>query len=164
MSNAQTALYLYDYIFPVVFALLPTKMDFPAARAMMLAIAGQESGFRARVQGGGGPAHGFGQFEKNGGVKEVLTSRVTRPILLPILKQLCYTSDVTECYHAITHNDVLAFVFIRLLLWKYPGALAQQDEMLKGYKQYLAAWRPGKPRPNDWPDNFTNGWQLVTHE
>jgi len=161
--NSETALYIYDRIFPAAFALLPARMDFPAARAMIMAIGGQESEFHARVQGGGGPAHGFGQFEKNGGVKEVLTSAITRPILLPILKTLCYTPDVSACYDAIVHNDVLAIVFMRLLLWKYPGALATQDEMDKGYRQYLAAWRPGKPRPRDWPRNFTDGWQLVTH-
>lgn len=160
----ETAYYLRKSIAPIALSLLPGRMTSVPAVAMMMSIIGQESAFAARVQGGNGPAHGFGQFERAGGVTEVLTSPVTRPILLPILELLVVKPTAVDCWNAIVYNDVLALVFIRLLLWKYPGALPLEHEVEKGWQQYVSAWRPGKPRPNDWPDNFIEGWRLAVHE
>lgn len=167
MINAQsleTAYYIRKSILPVALSLLPGKMTSDGAVAMIMAIGLQESEFRARVQGGNGPAHGFGQFERAGGVTEILTSPVTRPVLLPILELLCVKPTAAICYDAIVYNDVLALVFMRLLLWKYPGALPREHELEKGWTQYEAAWRPGRPRPQAWPDNFIEGWRLAIHE
>lgn len=162
--NNECIYYVHTYVVPAALDLLPGRMDTPAARAMLLAIGLQESAFDDRVQAPNGPAHGFWQFEKGGGVKGVLTHPVTAPILLPVLQTLNYQADVTECYQAIVHNDVLACVFARLLLWTVPGSLPGIREPERGWTQYLAGWRPGKPHPATWSTNFMEGWRTVLEE
>jgi hypothetical protein len=111
-----------------------------------------------------GPAHGFWQFEKHGGVKGVLEHRTTAPIVLPICTQLCYRdlAVITTCYEAIVHNDVLACVFARLLLWTLPDMLPNEDEASEAWSQYLKAWRPGKPHRKTWNDCYATAWRIVT--
>ena len=74
--------------FPAVYAetmqLLPAKMDSPQARAMLKAIALQESRFEHRKQIGG-PARGFWQFEQGGGVRGVLNHPYSREHIRRIL-------------------------------------------------------------------------------
>lgn len=149
------------FVFPATFALLPGAMDTPQARAMLLAIGLQESEFTARKQGGGGPARGFWQFEKGGGVIGVLEHRASATAIASVCAALCYRSTVPTCYAAIEHNDVLACAFARLLLWTLPGRLPERGMSDLGYAQYLSGWRPGKPRPSDWPQNFATAWALV---
>jgi hypothetical protein len=148
------------FVLPAALSLLPERMDSPAARAMLLSIGLQESRFRSRVQIGG-PARGFWQFERNGGIKGVLTHPVTRPILLPVLDTLRYVPSVAVCYSAVEDNDTLACVFARLLLWTVPGRVARQDEPEHGWQDYLAGWRPGKPHRETWDACFAAGWQSL---
>lgn len=163
--NTELLYHVHKYTLPAALSLLPGQMDTPEARAEILAISLQESdGMKARVQYGGGPAHGLWQFEKNGGVKAVLTHPSTGVIILPILKTLNYTANVAECYNAITNNDVLAAIFARLLLWSVPGALPRRDEPERGWNQYIEGWRPGKPHHDTWHRNFTEGWRTVTED
>ena len=164
-TNSETVYYIYKHIMPVALSYLPGQMNSPGAKAELLAIGGQESdGFNARVQYGGGPAHGFWQFEKGGAVKGVLTHPSTSIIIQPVLHVLRYSADINACYEAITHNDVLACVFARLLLWTVPGSLPTVNEPDKGWHQYLSGWNPGKPHPKTWAKNFAEGWQTVLHE
>lgn len=163
--NSELLYHTAKHTLPAALALLPGRMDSPNARAEILTIGLQESdGMSARVQYGGGPAHGLWQFEKNGGVKVVLTHPETGIIILPILKILNYPASIAECYAAITHNDVLACVFARLLLWSVPGALPQPHEAEKGWQQYLSAWRPGKPHRQTWDGFYTEAWRTVLEE
>lgn len=162
-TNSETLYYVHQHIIPVALSYLPGQMTSPQARAMLLAIGLQESKFGARVQGGGGPAHGFWQFESGGAVKGVLKHPHTSVLLQPVLDVLQYPADVTACYNAIVHNDVLACIFARLLLWTVPGALPVVGQSEKGWQQYLDGWQPGKPHPKDWPKNFAEGWQTVLH-
>ena len=64
-------------------------------------------------------------------------------------------------WQAIEHNDVLACCFARLNLWWLPGALPTRTEPLKGWNQYLKAWRPGEPHPETWPAFFEDAWNRV---
>lgn len=162
--NAELLYHTAKYTLPAALALLPGRMDSPNARAQILAIGLQESRFKARVQIPNGPAHGLWQFEKNGGVKGVLTHSDTGVIILPILKILNYPASVSDCYAAITHNDVLACVFARLLLWSVPGALPQPHEIAKGWDQYIEGWRPGKPHRETWDKFYTEAWRTVLEE
>lgn len=164
MINAETAYFIYTHILPDALDLLPRRMDTLEGRAMVMAIGCQESEFNARVQGGGGPAHGFWQFERGGGIKGVLTHAGTGPLVRPILHLLRYKDTVDECYAAVTYDAVLAAVFARLLLWSVPGALPRIHEDEKGWQQYLAGWNPGKPHPEKWSLNFDFGWALVNRE
>lgn len=130
------------------------------ARAMLLATGLQESSFLYREQVGG-PAHGLWQFEKNGGVKEILTSDDTVELAHTVCRQLLYTPVTLEIYNALPDNDVLACVFARLLLWRHPSSCPEADDPDKGWKMYVESWRPGAPRPHDWPQNFKTAWGTV---
>ncbi len=147
------------YTIPAAYALLPPKMNSFGATAMILAIGLQESRFKHRVQING-PAKGFLQFER-AGLKGVLTHAVTKPILLPVLDALCYAPTLQVCYAAVEHNDTLACVFARLLLWTVPGRLARHDEPDKGWDDYLRGWRPGRPHRGSWDECFAEGWRLT---
>ncbi len=155
--------YVQKDVVPVALGWLPAKMSSPEGVAMLLAIGLQESKFEHRKQVGG-PAKGFWQFELGGGVKGVLTHPVTQPLVLPVLKLLGYEQDSRACYDAIQHNDVLACVFARLLLWTVPGRLPTSRQPEKGWMQYNDGWRPGKPHPESWEKNFDLAWDLVETE
>ena len=161
----ESAYFIEKEIIPSALGLLPARMSSPEAVAMLLAIGLQESRFEHRKQIGG-PAHGFWQFERNGGVKGVLGHVSTRPIIVPILNLLGYRSasladERAQCYAAIVHNDVLPCVFARLLLWTLPGAIASYEHERKAWGQYLDAWRPGKPHPETWHDCWITAWDMV---
>ncbi len=148
----------------VALVMLPARMDSPKARAMLLAIGLQESRFEHRVQVRG-PAHGFWQFEKGGGVKGVLTHQTTKPLILPILDSMGYDSRpdyaAEDCYDAIVHNDILACVFARLLLWTHPKPLPVRASPDVGWHYYLSTWRPGRPHRETWDDCFETAWSWV---
>ena len=137
-------------------SLLPEAMDSREARVMLIAIAMQESRAIHRVQIGG-PARGFWQFERGGGVAGVLRHAASREHAVAACERLGYAPDVGACYTAIADNDVLAGVFARLLLWTLPQALPDTPE--EGWRQYLDAWRPGKPHPGAWPQC----WDIAQH-
>jgi hypothetical protein len=160
MSRDDFLWHVLDYTVPAALALLPGRMDSPSARAMLLTIGLQESGFTHRVQRGG-PAHGFWQFEKGGGVTGVLVHPMTKPTIDPVLTLLRYPPTAVACYNALVDNDVLACIFARLLLWTLPGALPMRHDAERGWRQYLAAWRPGKPHPETWRGHFHTAWATV---
>lgn len=142
--------------------LLPVKLDTLEARAMVIAICLQESKLLHRHQIGG-PAHGYAQFEKGGGVVGVLTHHASKPLIRPVLAGLDYgpTADAAACYAAIEHNDILAAAFARLLLYTLPDPLPAQNNAQEGWRQYIAAWRPGKPHPETWAAYFARAWVAV---
>jgi hypothetical protein len=152
--------YPIDIVYRAAMQLLPANMDSINARAMLTAIGLQESQFQCRHQIGG-PAHGFWQFEEGGGVRGVLTHPATQPIVLPILRQLRYGDSPAVVYAAIEHNDILACVFARLNLWWLPQALPGPEQAEEGWRQYLDAWRPGRPHPESWPSYYAIAWQTV---
>lgn len=156
--------FIHYFIVPAAYAVLPPQMNSHAATAMLLAIGLQESKFEARRQHENGPARGFWQFERGGGLYGVTTHRHTREPFQAALAELQYPTSLTNLntlYTAIEHNDVLACVCARLLLWTLPADLptAQQSDL--AWAQYLDAWRPGKPRFDSWPENFAKAWAIV---
>lgn len=155
--------YVHRLVIPAAYDLLPLHMASVEATAMLLAIGMQESdGFRARAQYGSGPARGFWQFEKGGGVAGVLLHPKTSPIVTALCEQTFQVPPVpSECHRAIEHNDILAAVFARLLLWTVPRPLPGKLEPVMGYRQYLEGWRPGKPHEAKWPFSYAVGWRRV---
>jgi hypothetical protein len=153
--------YLFRRVIPAASDLLPEKMRSPHATAMLLAIALQESGAAHRRQVGG-PARGFWQFER-AGVAGVRQHAATHDHLTAAMVTLRYapTSTTENLQQALADNDVLACVFARLLLWTLPDALPSSDNPGEGWRQYLAAWRPGKPHPSVWPDLYRTAWSIV---
>lgn len=131
-------------------ALLPAKMDTPAARVMLLAIGLQESRFVHRRQIGG-PARGFWQFEQGGGVRGVLT----HPASAALARQVCEVRGVAPTtaavYAQLENDDVLGAAFARLLLWTDPKSLPAIGDADAAWALYLRTWRPGKPHAQTWP-------------
>ena len=134
---------------------------------MLLATGLQESAMNARVQGGrgtkrgNGPARSLWQFEKMGGVAEILTSPDTKDYAVPICRLLLYEPTPETVHAVMADNDILAAVFARLLLWRDPRPMPSPIEAQKGWSIYLRNWRPGKPHPETWPAYFARAWQVV---
>jgi hypothetical protein len=140
-------------------AFLPEKMDTLRARALLLAIGLQESEFRHRIQITG-PARGFWQFEQSGTVG-VMTHPATKDMAVDTCKRLECPTHPPLVHQALQYADTLAVVFARLNLWWLPQPLPGPDDQDEAWRQYLAAWRPGRPRPEKWQVNFTRAWDYV---
>lgn len=129
--------------------LLP-EHDSPEARCLLLAIAGQESGWAQRLQEPIPFARGFWQCEKNGAVVAVLTSEATRTLIVQICTALCIPPGLDQVFEAIAWNDALACCVARLNLVLDPAGLPAIGERETAWETYLRVWRPGKPSPDRW--------------
>lgn len=118
---------------------------------MLLAIGLQESRFLHRRQIGG-PAMGFWQFEKGGGVRGVLRHHSTSGYARDICSARGVLAEEGPVYEALAKDDVLAAAFARLLLWSDPVPLPSMSDVLVSWALYLRTWRPGKPHPQTWGD------------
>lgn len=124
----------------------------PVADQMLLAIAGQESGWTHRVQTNG-PARGFWQFEQGttasrGGVSGVLMHRAVSARVRALCAGLALPTDVVALYENVAVNDTLAVGVARLLLYTDPKPLP--TARAEGWAYYLRTWRPGRPRAESW--------------
>lgn len=132
-------------------SLLPEPMASPRARAVLVAIALQESGLDHRRQLAGGPARGWWQFEEIG-VEGVLSHHATVEYAQAVCTLLGYSLVAEDVYVAIEDNDLLAACFARLLLWRHPDPLPETRD--DGWHQYITLWRPGITRIEKWNDNW----------
>lgn len=151
--------------------LLPASMWSVEAYALMLAIALQESGLRARRQQVWsrserrmvpGPARSLYQFELVG-LEGVLRHPATQRHAARLVDALGY-ADITpaELLDRMVDDDVLASGMARLNLFWYPAPLpARDDGPTPAYVYYDSIWRPGVKRPNDWPPNWVKAWDTV---
>jgi hypothetical protein len=150
MSNIQTGCSVIEM---TMAHLLPSKFDGLLARVLLAAIGMQESGFATRAQRGG-PARSFWQFEQGGGIHGVLTNSATSLYA----KSFCFIRAVapveSDVYAAFLTDDMLACAFARLLLFSDPAPLPALGDVETGWNYYQRNWRPGKPRPADWPSNY----------
>lgn len=146
-------------------------IDIPPSREasqMLLAIAGQESGWTWRYQlssqgpndSRAGPARGFWQFERGGGVIGVMSHEATRERAF-MLCQACHVHwDSDDIWRALEGHDVLATGFARLLLWTHPYPLPNAQTV--AWEQYLNVWRPGKPHPIAWADHWVHAGDAIS--
>ncbi len=155
----MTLTYISQSVLTAAYWLLPAEMSSDEATAYLLAIGLQESGFTHRRQVSG-PARGFWQFER-AGIAGILSHPTTRPHIERCLADLCYQPTVDACHAGVEHNDVLAAVFARLLLWTLPDELPRDDESEMAWQQYLRAWRPGRPHYSRWASNYSAAWTHV---
>lgn len=148
------------HILPAAYRLLPPEMESEAATAMLIAIGWQESRFVHRKQISG-PAKGFWQFERGGGVAGVLSHPSTRDHVRDAMDALKYPFSPTPhwAHTTLTDNDILAAVFARLLLWTVPHALPDRQSPNDGWHQYISGWRPGRPHPETWAEAWVEGWR-----
>ena len=142
-------------------SLLPAEMQTPEARALLLAIALQESRISKRRQLGGGPARSYFQFEQTG-IADLLTHHRSAPHLLALCAALDLPTSARALLRAIEWSDVLAVLCARLLLWTDPAILPNATDARRGWAIYTATWRPGRPRPETWHAYFDIGWTTVT--
>lgn len=121
-------------------------------QVLMLAIAGQESNWSARVQGGGGPAHGFWQYERAGGVRGVLTHPATKLLIgdICIILKLKPLEWPVWTQMAKPEGDTLSVCMARLLLWTDPAPIPACEDYDATWDYYERNWRPGKPRRDAW--------------
>lgn len=139
-----------------------------AANCMSLATSYQESKCAVRDQGNDdivGPATGFWQFEKNGGVTEIMEHGKTGPIARELCNRLgvAFTRDAVWRTFVSPNGDDLACAFARLLVWKDPAALppATLAGEQNAYAYYDRNWRPGKKRPQDWPTSWSTARNVL---
>ncbi len=142
------------------YALLPTRMRSQEATLMLLAIGLQESRFLHRRQIGG-PARGYLQFERDGGVRAVLRHPVTKIHAITLCAARGVRPVAADVYAALEHDDVLAAGFARLLLYSDPAPLPALGDEAGAWAYYLRNWRPGKPHPQTWPKLYQNALSFV---
>lgn len=133
---------------------LPQPLSATEATVMLLAIGGQESGFRTREQIGG-PAHGLWQFEKGGGVRGVLKHRASAGWARTLCDQFGVPATEAAVYWALPENDELAAGLARLLLWTDPLRLPAIGDEQGAWDYYVRNWRPGKPHRDRWAEHYT---------
>lgn len=144
-----------------------------AAEAMLAAIGLQESRFRHRDQivkgkpkGTLGPATGFWQFEKGGGVRGVMTHPASRRAARALAEDagLPWEADAIWRSFAEPAGDELACAFARLLLFTDPAPLPKADPALAdaAWDCYLRNWRPGKPHRATWDAFWQEGVRIAT--
>lgn len=137
-------------------ALLPSYMTCDCSRVILMSIAGQETNWAARIQSGGGPAHGYWQFQIEG-VNEVIEKQ--GPLANAVLKTL--DIPITEAYAAVQYNDLVACVFARLLLWNDPAALPAWGDLAGSFGYYNRNWRPGKPDQTRWGPAYSSSMNAI---
>lgn len=138
--------------------------DSPQARRLSVAIALQESQLRHRRQvtsegAENGPASSFWQFEKNGACKGVLLHHATEAFMNRVCSDFNVDPTPSGLWEAMRYNDIVAAAAARLLIYTLPNKLPETP--LDGWKQYINAWRPGKPRPDSWNSNWEMADLLV---
>lgn len=143
------------------FDLLPEKMLGSSAVQMLLAIQLQEDRELRRRQWPKGPARGAWQFEKGGGVRGVLNHDKTIDAAIRVCAARGVAATEQQVWEALEHDDVLACCFARLLLWADPKSLPLLGDEEEAWECYLRTWRPGKPRPQEWPENYKEALTAV---
>lgn len=153
--------------------LLPSRFDTVAARHQLISISGQEADLRHRWQvvdanrpNVRGPARGLWQFElgterSRGGVWGVYLHPASRPWL----EHACGVAGVAfnprAVWLALEANDGLACAVARALLLTDPRPLPGPGQVQAAWDCYNRNWRPGKPHPDDWPDNYARATRIM---
>jgi len=152
--NSKTL--MYNLIDPTL-AWMSNYIDIPRtdeARVIVHAICGQETDWAARLQYGG-PARGWYQFEKGGGVQGVLTHPSSKDKIKTVCDALLISCDVNTVYEAVAWNGFLATAMARLLLYTDAAPLPKVGNVQGAWDYYLRNWRPGAPHPEVWPGKYT---------
>lgn len=163
----------YNYVIPaseILFGEGAAKFHDQRAHALILAIGLQESEFTARRQRLSysrpwwafvkSPAVSFFMFE-NIGIEEVLRHPASREQALTVLEIFGLPEHIPTIREALVYNDILAAAWARLALWRTPDRLPTNGEAQAAWNQYMAVWRPGKPRKEAWAINWEIAWQIV---
>jgi hypothetical protein len=124
----------------------------PAVR-MLLAIALQESSLASRRQQPAGPARTYWQLEPQT-VQAVLAHPSVGPVVTSVLRQL----SVVDVWHPDV-DPMAAATVARGLLRTSPRPLPMAEA--EAWEEYTRIWRPGKPAPERWPQNWALAGELT---
>ena len=145
--------------------LLPPAMDSKEARVMLYAIGLQESRFTHRAQvidgGGKGPARGYWQFERGGGVTGVLRHPASRFWMSSVCNARNVPAQPMNVWLALETDDVLAAAAARLLLFTDPARLPAIGGQSDAWRQYIRNWKPGKPHPSTWQECYKTAIEAI---
>lgn len=147
------------------YKLLPPGMNSKAADVCVFAFGYQESSFEARQQiikkdgklVEAGPAVSWWQMEKGGGIVGVLTHAASKAHALKVCKARGVSPTSSAVWEAMKKDDVLGAAFARLLIYTNPFALPKVGDSAATWALYLREWRPGKPKPDKWPESYKVG-------
>lgn len=139
-------------------AILPAKMDTASARVELLSIGLQESHLTFRRQMPTGPARGLWQCEQGtqasrGGIWGLYLFKATSGYLSNLCAARKVAHDPVAIYNALESDDILSAGCARLLLYTDPQPLPAVSDVDGSWALYQRVWRPGKPRPAEWPAN-----------
>ena len=115
--------------------------DCPEARCMLLAIAGQESGWR-NIHQDGGPAVDPWQHEI-GSIRALKLNITTQRYMHSMARAVGCGTDPDSIYAALLGDMRLAYGCARLLLWTVPQPLPAIGDHTETLRQYRWTWRPG---------------------
>lgn len=162
------AAFLDQVVRPALLApYLPTSMDTPEARAMLVAIPKQESDLRFTRQVRG-PARSLYQFERAG-----ILGVIQHPKVDDYAAAACHDAQIPcrsgDIMAAIESDHVLACRLARLNLWtdrlSLPKAVMASEE--QAFQCYRRVWRPGaakdpgSDRYNDARHRWATSWRLA---
>jgi hypothetical protein len=133
------------------------------AEVLLLAIAMQESGLRHRVQVQG-PARGYWQFEKLGGLAGVMQHVRTSQMARASVEALDLDFDIHQLWDALPLSELLQTVLARLLLWSDSRPLPKIGDKDGAWEYYLRNWRPGKPHRGRWDASYDGAVELCSTE
>lgn len=149
------------------FSLLPERMRSNEAKVMLLAIGLQESRFVHTYQivqgkpGAKGPARGWWQFERMGGVHGVLNHATSKVHALTVCRARGVEPNARDVWEQLEHDQVLAAAFARLLLWTDPRSLPKLGDEQGAWDLYMRVWRPGKPHLRTWAACYADALKEV---
>lgn len=129
------------------------------ARVIELAIAGQETDWKYRLQMNGGPARSYWQFEKGGGLAGIMKLFPAKVSSLCNGFDIPYNMDII--FEAMAWHDPLAAGLARILLWSDPRKLPEVGDEKGAWQYYLDTWRPGMPHPEKWAAVYAQSLSLV---
>ena len=122
-------------------ALLPAHMDTPQASVQELAMGGQESGYRTRIQQGG-PARGLWQNERP--IQQLLLdNKASAPEVHALCKARAVAPLASDMYWAVGTDDVFAAGIARLILWCDLAPLPALGDADGAFETYVRVWGPG---------------------
>ncbi len=152
---------VYETAIKPALALLPERMNSKKALVMLIAIGLQESRLTERRQIPVAHARGLWQFERGGGVRGVLNFHSTHDLAKHIALDRIGKSDANSVYESLEHDDVLAAVLARLLIWTDPKTLPEMGDEQGAWDLYARTWRPGKPHRNTWSALYKQALEFV---
>lgn len=138
---------LADVIVPA-FEHLPSEMDSPEARLIVLATGVQETQYQTRQQVDG-PARGLFQAQYN-----FILDLMHNPASGNHVWNLCGVMGITYGSHAmfdaLLRDDPFAACMCRLGFWCDPRPLPDVGDVLGAWGAYERVQRPGKPSYTRW--------------